>query len=631
VSKKVSQVADGIFQVRDVCNVYVVLDEAPPGGGERTAFAVDFGTGAVLDHLAELGVDRLTDVLMTHHHRDQGQGLERAVAAGIRIHVPPVEQDLFADVDEFWRTRPLYNDYVLRQDKFSLLSSVPGVELVPEYRTARYAGTDVEVVPTPGHTTGSVSYLVRRGGELFAFTGDLIYAPGKVWSLASTQWSYTENEGPAMTVLSCYQLLERPLDHLLPSHGEVMDEPRAALELLAERMQTYVDSRRPEPWDLRAHLEEPFGHLTRHLLNNRSSHALNYVLISKSGAALLFDYGYDITTGMPSGTDRASRRPWLASLPSLRRDHGVTTIDAVLPTHYHDDHVAGMNLLRDVEGTQVWAPANMARVLENPLEQDLPCTWYDPIPVDRVLPMGKTFTWHEYEITVHELPGHTLYAAAYEFEVDGVKVVVTGDQQDGMGEPGGRREYLNFQYRNRFRIEDFRQSAALYRKIAPDLMISGHWRARWVDEEYLDLLEQGGEDIVHLHEQLLPNDHHDLGADGVVARIEPYFSRAEVGGRVHFRIPVRNPFAEQKRAVLRLVTPVGWRAQPEIAEVTLPASGSGVVELEALVEGPVQRRARVAVDVTVGELHLGQHAEALVNVVPAQSVPAGESEGSEQE
>jgi glyoxylase-like metal-dependent hydrolase (beta-lactamase superfamily II) len=620
VSKPVSRVADGIFRIDDVCNVYVILSDAPPGdaGGERTAFAVDFGSGVVLDHLAEMGVDRITDVLMTHHHRDQGQGLQRAVAAGIRIHVPPVEQDLFAEADEFWRTRPLYNDYVLRQDKFSLLDSVPTHGVVPEYRTATYAGTAVEVVPTPGHTTGSVTYLVERAGRRIAFTGDLIYAPGKVWSLASTQWSYTENEGPAMTVLSCYLLMKRDLSLLLPSHGQVMDEPQAALELLADRMQTYVDSRRPRPWDLRQHLDDPYGHLTEHLLNNRSSHSLSYVLLSETGAALIFDYGYDITTGMASGVDRASRRPWLASIPALRRDHGVTSIDAVLPTHYHDDHVAGMNLLRDVEGAEVWAPENMAGVLEHPLVEDLPCVWYDPIPVDRRLPMGRSFTWHEYDITVHELPGHTLYAAAYEFDVDGVKVLVTGDQQDGMGLAGERREILNYQYRNRFRVDDYQQSAALYRKLAPDLMISGHWKARWVDEDYLDLLDQSGEELVHLHHDLLPLDELDLGADGVLARIEPYFSRVESGTTTTFRVTLRNPYPDAQHAVLRLITPVGWRAEPELTEVALPA-GELVVEMEAVVCGPALRRNRVAVDVRIGDLKLGQHAEALVDVIEPAS------------
>ena len=404
----VSALAPGIFRVEDTCNVYVVLREPAPGDppdAERTAFAIDFGSGRVLDHLAEMGVDRITDVLMTHHHRDQGQGLPRAAAAGIRINVPPIEQDLFGRVEQMWQSRALWNDYNLRQDKFSLLESVRVDDLVHEYRTREYAGTDVTVVPTPGHTTGSVTYLVERGGQRFAFTGDLIYAPGKVWSLAATQWSYSGHEGPAMTVLSCYLLAEREPDVLLPSHGGPMDDPQRALELLASRMQDYVDSRRSYPRDLKAKLAHPYVALTDHLLLNRTSNSCSYVLLSETGAALVIDYGYDLTTGLPSGSDRASRRPWLASLPGLRRDFGVTDIEVVLPTHYHDDHVAGMSLLRDVEGTEIWAPENVAPVLAAPLVHDLPCTWYDPIRADRELPLGETFSWHEYEITVHEFAG----------------------------------------------------------------------------------------------------------------------------------------------------------------------------------------------------------------------------------
>ncbi len=610
----VSTVAPGVFRVADTCNVYVVVADGP--SGQRSAIAIDFGAGLVLDHLAEMGVDRLTDVLMTHHHRDQGQGLHRAVAAGIPIHVPPIEHDLIAHVDEFWRTRQLYNDYNMRQDRFALLDPVPGCDVVTEYRRASYGGIEVGVLPTPGHTTGSVTYLVERGESTLAFTGDLIYAPGRVWSLAATQWSYDGNEGPAMTVLSCLQLIDREPSALLPSHGEVMSDPRAALTLLAGRMQAYVNARRPRPWDLRGRLRDPYVPLTEHLLRNRSSHSLSYVLISTTGAALFFDYGYDVTTGLPAGGDRASRRPWLASLPALRRNHGVRAVEAALPTHYHDDHVAGMNLLRDVEGTAVWAPENMVRVLEHPLEQDLPCCWYDPIRVDRALAMGETFAWHEYEIAVHQLPGHTLYAAAFEFEVDGVKVLVTGDQQDGKGVPGERPEFLNYQYRNRFRIDDFRQSAALYRKIAPDLMVSGHWPERWVDDDYLSLLEHGGEQVAQLHRDLLPAEAYDLGTDGVIARIEPYYCRVRMGEPLRFRVMLRNPFGNPRTAVLRLVTPVGWRTQPSVTELSLPARGPVTVEMEAVVGGSASERNRVAVDLTVGDLRLGQHAEALVDVLP---------------
>lgn len=630
MTSPVSNIAPGVFCVADTCNVYVVVGEPPPGehsSGERTAFTIDFGSGRVLEHLDEMGVDRITDVLMTHHHRDQGQGLHRAAALGIRIHVPPVEQDLFAHVDEFWRTRQLYNDYNLRQDRFSLLEPVPVHDVVPEYRTRSYAGTEVEVVPTPGHTTGSVTYLVERAGRRYAFTGDLIYGPGKVWSLASTQWSYSGNEGPAMTILSCYILLERHLDMLLPSHGRPMSDARSALELLRDRMGQYFNARREYPRDLREKFDRPFRAVTPHLLLNTSSLSCSYVLVSATGAALIIDYGYDMTTGLPAGGDRASRRPWLASLPALRREHGVTTIDAALATHYHDDHVAGMNLLRDVEGSEVWAPEHVARIMEQPLVEDLPCIWYDPIPVDRKLPLGESFTWHEYEITVHDLPGHTRYAAAFEFEVDGVKVLVTGDQQDGGGVPGVRREIQNFQYRNLFGIDDFRNVADLYRRVAPGLMVSGHWTPRDVDEAYLDMYAEQADELAQLHRDLLPLEELDVGSDTVLARISPYFSELARETPARFTVTVRNPLPVEQDAVVRLVVPVGWRVSPAVAEFRVPAAGESEVAMQVIASGAARRRVRIAAEVRVGELELGQHADAVVDLVDAVPCPRPSAPG----
>ena len=67
-----------------------------PCVADGQAVLVDFGSGAILDHLDEIGVERVTDVLVTHHHRDQVQGLARAAEAGIRIWVPPLEAPLIA-------------------------------------------------------------------------------------------------------------------------------------------------------------------------------------------------------------------------------------------------------------------------------------------------------------------------------------------------------------------------------------------------------------------------------------------------------------------------------------------------------------------------------------------------------
>ena len=155
--------------------------------------------------------------------------------------MPPVEVDLFAHVDDHWRTRPLDNDYNLRQDRFSLLESVPVTGTVPEYRTRRYGDVDVCTLPTPGHTVGSVSYLVDVDGRRVAFIGDLISGHGQVWSLAATQWTYTGIEGLAATVHSCQAILDRAPEVVLPSHGQPIADPPAALTLVISRLAELVE------------------------------------------------------------------------------------------------------------------------------------------------------------------------------------------------------------------------------------------------------------------------------------------------------------------------------------------------------------------------------------------------------
>jgi glyoxylase-like metal-dependent hydrolase (beta-lactamase superfamily II) len=595
-----------VFRFQDTVNVYVLRRD-------REAILIDFGSGDVLDHLGELGVDRVTDVLLTHHHRDVTQGLARAREAGIRIWAPPSERDLIARVDEHWQARPLDNFYDLREDRFSLLESVPIDGVVAEYRTQRYGDWDVLTLPTPGHTAGSVSYIVDVDGRRLAFTGDLIAAPGKVWSLAATQWTYVGVEGVGATMISALDVLEASPGRLLPAHGDPIDDPAPAVRQLNDRLQRLIDLRTPE-WTIETLRERPYLEISRHLLRNRTSVANAYVLLSDSGSALMLDYGYDFTTGLPAGTDRSSRRPWLQTIRALKRDYGIDRIEVALPTHYHDDHVAGFNLLRDVEGAEVWAPANMVAMLQDPARFDLPCLWFDPIPVDRTLPFGRPFRWHEYEITAHELPGHTLYAAAYDFVVDGVRVVASGDQQDGRWVAGERPEFLNYQYRNGFHFDDFRRSAELYRRLRPELMISGHWLPRPVTDEYLDALLEAGIELERLHHELLPLEQVDFGASGFGARIEPYRSSVATDAVLELDVLIRNPFRQAADACVRLVVPRGWEAEPADGVLHVGAGKERRVRFRVRVGSAPVRRARVGADLTVGDVRFGQQAEALVDV-----------------
>jgi glyoxylase-like metal-dependent hydrolase (beta-lactamase superfamily II) len=592
---------DELRRVRDTCNVWVLRRG-------REGICIDFGSGAVLDRLEELGLDRITDVLVTHFHRDGTQGLARAAEAGIRIWVPPVEQDLFTDAAGLWARRRVENDYDVLQERFSLLESVEVAGVVSEYRTRAYGGVELLALPTPGHTPGSVTYIGEVDGRKTAFTGDLIYGPGQVWSLAATQWTYTGVEGQAAAILSLGMLARRAPEVLLPAHGEPIEEPAAALEETSGRLGELMQLRRVEesPWQLDRWLDDPWEVLTPHVLRNRTSFATSYALLSDSGSALLIDWGYDLWTGYPPGGERSTCRPRLESVDALRRNHAVERVEAVITTHYHDDHVAGLNLLREVHGAQVWSPENVAPILEEPALYDLPCLWFDPISVDRVLRFGEPVTWHEHELTVHPLPGHTRYAAAIELEVDGKRVLATGDQQSH--EANGR-SILNYQYRNRFSIDDYVQSAELYARVRPDLLLTGHWGAHALSEAQLTQLSEEGRRVAELHRELLPFGE----AEGFPARFTPYRVSARSGEAVELAVEVRNPFDRAETARVQLVVPGGWSVEPPLLELELGPGGEARARFR-LVPAGATRRVPIAADLTVGDVAFGQQAEALVTV-----------------
>jgi glyoxylase-like metal-dependent hydrolase (beta-lactamase superfamily II) len=604
VADDLERLSENLFRFRDTCHVYVVRD------GDD-AVLVDFGGGDVLELLPALGITRVTDVLMTHHHRDQGQGLARAVAAGIRIWVPQAEQELFRGIDSHWQARELDNSYNNRQDRFSLLEPVPVAGTLDDYRSYRFGNTGFTVIPTPGHTTGAVTLLCDLDGRKLAFSGDLIAGPGKLWSLAATQWSYNGAEGVAATLASLLDLNEREREMLLPSHGLIMRNPGPAISLLCDRLRLLLRQRKQNPRLLELR-ERPFEVLSPHLLCNRTALAFHFVLLSDSGEALFIDFGYDFMVGTAAGSDRASRRPWLYTLAQLKRQFGVTKVEVVVPTHYHDDHVAGLNLLREVEGAEVWAASTFAEVLAHPWRFDLPCLWYDPIPVDRELPLETPIRWREFELTLHHQPGHTRYAVAISFTVDGQRVLAVGDQYEG-----GTEARWNYVYNNGFHPEDYRGSAALLERVRPDLLLAGHYLPHRVDEEFLEAVRGRGESLAEIHRDLLPVDELDFGGNDRAVSLRPYRSSVPAGRRLEMIAEVRNPFPRSERVAVELVAPAGWLVEPPRRELELPAGASATVTFVVVPTGLSVRRARVAADVTIGGRRLGQQAEALISVEPS--------------
>src|SRR5690606_22564479 len=92
-----------------------------------------------------------------------------------------------------------------------------------------------------------------------------------------------------------------------------------------------------------------------------------------------------------------------------------------------------------------------------------------------------------------------------------------GDQYQG-----NDGEEYNYVYKNGYRIGDYIRSGSLYRRLKPDIILTGHWEPQFVEQGYFDIIEERGSALERLHQALLPLDHVNFDAHGFGASITPY-------------------------------------------------------------------------------------------------------------
>ena len=103
----------------------------------------------------------------------------RRRSGNIPIAVPAHEYHLFADAENFWRNRRVFHLYYVRNDFNTITENIPVAPALADYSTFRWKNTDFFVLPTPGHTLGSITLLATIDGRKTAFSGDLMYSAGQ--------------------------------------------------------------------------------------------------------------------------------------------------------------------------------------------------------------------------------------------------------------------------------------------------------------------------------------------------------------------------------------------------------------------------------------------------------------------
>ena len=552
--------------------------------------------------------------LFTHHHRDQASAVSHLAASGSKVIVPAREEHFFRDADAFWASADTIFDhrYDFRPHLFTLRDSVSISRAVKGDDTHEWKGLKFEVIDTPGHTDGSVTYLVAIGGKRVAFTGDLIYGPGQIWEVYSLQKRFPGMRGDYWgfggaveeVKASLDRVLERKPDLLIPSHGVVMTDPPAAVAQLKKNLDAVMDNYMKTaawriyfdgiyPKEKQAMMPPlprvPYPEWIRDIASTTKA------IVADDKSVFISDCGH------PRAIEELER---------LRTAGEIKAVEGIWITHYHDDHTQLVNVAKRRFGSKVYVQREMVDIIENPTAYQMPCLFPESIRVDRAMDHGETITWKGFSLTAYHFPGQTLYHTGLLVEKEGLKVFFTGDSFANWGVDDYCSQNRCFIGRD----VGYEKCFKILLEAKPDLLMAAHWGPLPVSSAYLKESIALFQERESLYQKLFPHDDVNFGTDPNWIRAYPYRQRVLPGGHVEIEARLMNHSKTSKQARVVLNLPDGWAATRARGEAVIRARSEGSIRLQATAPSrPISRREVIGLSATFGGKPLGEFAEAIVD------------------
>ncbi|MFN2133975.1 MAG: MBL fold metallo-hydrolase [Anaerolineae bacterium] len=605
-----TRLARDLYVHHGAINVGILRDD-------RRALLIDCGDGDVASTLQDLGIDVAAKVVFTHHHRDQASGFQEIAGQAARVGVPASEAELFCDVQRLWDDPTQRWHLYDARPSLLLAASIPVHERYIEGDTLTWGGSSITVLETPGHTDGSVSYLVQTPGEQgeqsFLFCGDAIYGDGQVWNLYSLQKGFETRDyhgfmgDRARLEQSLHKMVALGAEAWVPSHGNIVTGPAQAAALLVERLDACY-----EQYVAIAALRHYFPSLFREYEHLPGSLPFDdglpvpgflehlgttWVISSEAGPAFAID----------CGTEQV-----VQELEAMTSRGEIGSLEWLWVTHYHDDHVDAIPAFVRQFGCPVVAEAHVAEVIERPLAWRLPCISPVRVPVDSVVAHRETWTWHEFQITAFHLPGQTLYHGGLLLEGRGHRILFAGDSFTMAGIDdycAGNRNWLGSGV-------GFDACLAAVEATMPDLIVNNHVdRAFRFSLTDCQLMRANLAARERSFGELIAWDHPNYGLDEHWIRCDPYEQHVAPGTCTRLSVVCTNHSSTERSLSCYPVLPTGWDGQCQERATQIQPKTEGALEFHVEIpERALPGRQVIPVQVTYGGRALGQFREAVIVV-----------------
>lgn len=567
------EIAPELFVWTDTCNAYVLRD------GDA-ALMIDLGDGGALDHLAEIGVRRVEWLLLTGHHRELLQGIGRLDRGRTRVAAPKEEQSLLETPAKFRRWVPRLNDKHTVHGS-SYVRPPPAPVKVDQWLSPgevfEWRGKSIQCLGTPGHSPGGMSFALKSGGRTWIFIGGVMHDGAKMTNWYDTEWDYGFGKGLDALLASVDKLIALEPQAAFSAQGPVIHDATTQLQSFHAKLTGFrpaylrgypvknLANREPHP----ATKPTPVHfvvQVTPHLyMFGPLMAGKNFaMIIADSGHALLLDCGLFPKVVL----DRI--------IADMKQHLGLKQIDACWISHSHGDHFTLFPALRE-HGVKFWTMDIIADKCENPRAYDYPAmigaynAGFEAAKIDRVLKAGDVIEWEGYKLHIDWMPGQTEFGNALWLELDGRKIVFTGDNIFGDPADPTQNGHECVVARNSAITEEGYLVAAEYlQKLKPDIIMGAHSVLMTEPAAFIDRYHAWARRIVGLYKSLLPDADYAYLYDPYWVSAYPYRVDLSTNATQTVQFTVRNHRDAVQSHDIALNLPPGIEASPAVLKGSVP-------------------------------------------------------------
>jgi glyoxylase-like metal-dependent hydrolase (beta-lactamase superfamily II) len=600
-----------VYLWQDTCNVYVLKNGS-------SAMLINLGDGAVIEHLPEIGVTRVDWVLFTDHHREQCQGAPRLDRTTTQVAAPKDEQAFFETPNEFRHWYPRLSDTFTVHGSSYLRPPGQPVKIDKTLRDGdSFTWNDLRLacISTPGHSPSGMSFMLKQGDRTLLFSGGIVHDGARMTNWFDTEWDYGFGKGLDALIATADKLIALKPDTAFPSQGPVMANALAQLQTYKDKLLNFrpdylrgylvdnLSKRGPHPATkpTKAHY---IVQVTPHLyMFGPEMAGKNFaIIIADSGHALLLDCGLFPKLVLER------------IISDMKQFLGLKQIDACWISHSHGDHFTLFPALKE-HGVKFWTMDTIADKCENPRYYDYPAmigaynAGFEQAKIDRILKAGDVIDWEGYKLHIDWMPGQTEFGNGLWLELDGKKIVFTGDNLFGDPADPAQNGHECVNARNSAIIEEGYLVAAQYlQKLRPDIIMGAHGVLMTEPKAFIERYHDWARRIIREYKELLPDTDYEYLYDPYWVSAYPYRVDLTQQHTQEVSITVRNFRTSEQKHRVALQLPPGIHAEPSILEGSVPPKSRQSYKIK-LTSDPTQTPEGVQIvpmDITLDGRHYGQ-------------------------